>query len=219
MRPKLKPDTATRREPIEQSTGPLDSFSSLERRFLGTAREISSFVLSPLVALLHRLGVSPNAVSALQIPLAVGFTLTVPTAPLTALALFLGKLILDALDGALARRYGRNSRFGRLVDQMCDHAREAVVVGSLAMVGVLAPLAAVLYVFTYGAFNLTLFLGNRFRAPVPVAIKSYLIFYPALLVYLLSGTRWLTQAAWVSVAVMAVTILLALPRLSRAMDS
>src|SRR6185295_17693956 len=48
------------------------------------------------------------------------------------LVLFAG--LFDALDGAVARRSGRVTRFGGYLDAMCDRYVEAMVVLTVAMV-------------------------------------------------------------------------------------
>jgi hypothetical protein len=71
---------------------------------------------------------------------------------------------------------------------------------------------------TYPGFNLTLALCNSNRAPLPFAIKSYLIVYPALFAYLWFGANVLDAAVALSVALMGAAIAIGLWRLSRVMD-
>src|SRR4051794_23135385 len=105
-------------------TGSGDSYSAFEHRFIGAFRQGLLWVTRPLVSLLARLGVHPNALSASQI--VGGFVLLalVPAHPRLAFVLLLVLLLIDGLDGALARATGKASAFGGLVDQYCDHIRE-----------------------------------------------------------------------------------------------
>jgi phosphatidylglycerophosphate synthase len=105
------------------------------------------------------------------------------------------------------------SPFGALVDQICDHTRESLVIAAVAVQGALHPVPAVLYPLVYTLFNFLLFLCNREDVPVPWAIKSYLIVYPALFLYTCFGVGWLTPAVALSEALMVVTILIALHNL------
>lgn len=194
-----------------------DSYSRLERRFLGPFRRALSALLQPLVRLLAYLHVPPNLVSSLQIGGGVTILVILPRYPRAAFLLFLTTLLLDGIDGALARATGRSSSFGALYDQFCDHARETLVVAALAAAGALSPLPAVLYPFTYVAFNLTLYLGNSYAAPLPFAVKSYLTLYPAIFLYLWLGINWLDYATWLSLLLMGLVIALGLWRLRSAM--
>ncbi len=195
-----------------------DSFSTFERRFVQPYRSGFARLVGPLLRLLVALHVPPNAVSATQIVLGVIIVAIMGQAPQLAFVLFIVTLLLDSLDGALARSYGRLSRFGALFDQICDHVRETLVILALATIGVLHVSAAVLYPLVYILFNFLLFLCNHQKAPVPWAFKSYLIVYPAFFLYAFFGLWWLTPAVVLSMALMTVTILIALRNLSQVMD-
>lgn len=197
---------------------PADSFSDLERRLIVPGRRWLAVLLGPLAMILGRLQVSPNLVSGGQIALGVLFIALVGARPRLALAVFLAALLLDALDGVLARRTGRITRFGALFDQFCDHARETMIVAGLAAAGAISPLLAVLYAFTYVAFNFILYLCNYYRASLPAAAKPYLLMYPAVLVYLWFGPNWLNWGVALALLAMAVVIALGLVRLWHVMD-
>src|SRR5689334_18269852 len=95
---------------------PGDSYSAFERRFIGAFRQGLLWATRPLVRLLARAGVHPPALSASQI--GGGFVLLalVPDYPRLAFVLLLVLLLIDGLDGALARATGKASPFGAVVD-------------------------------------------------------------------------------------------------------
>lgn len=196
---------------------PADSYSRVERLWLGPARGILAAVYGPIARILARAGVSPNAVSLSQIPIGIAVVALIPSEPRVAAALFVLALAVDGIDGALARASGRASAFGALIDQYADHIREVTVVGGLALHGALHPLLAVLYALAYPGTNVTLYIANGRGVPVPFALKTYLTFYPALALYLLAGVNVLDAAALVSVASMGLVVALGLWRLRRAM--
>jgi len=86
-----------------------NSYSSLERRLLEPVRRLESALLKPAVVLLAALGVSPNAVSASQVVVGGAIVPLVADHPRAAFALFVLALLLDGLDGALARAAARPS--------------------------------------------------------------------------------------------------------------
>jgi len=195
-----------------------DSYSSLERKFLAPARRGLRALFAPIVRGLAALGVSPNAVSFAQVILGVVVVALMPIQPRVAFVLFVIAIALDGVDGALARATNRVTKFGALFDQYCDHIREVTVVAGLALYGALNPFLAGIYGITYPAFNLTLYLCNHYRAPLPFAIKSYLIVYPALLAYLWFGANFLDAAVALSIVLMALAIVVGLWRLRSVMD-
>ena len=144
-----------------------DSYAALVRRFIGPFRQQLLLATGPLVSLLARLGVHPNFLSASQVVGGFAVLALVPTHPRLAFLLFLALLVIDGIDGALARATGQASGFGALVDQYCDHIREVTVVGGMALWGGLAILPAVLYGLIYTGLNLTLCLAHARGPPVP----------------------------------------------------
>ena len=195
-----------------------DSFSTFERRLVGPYRAAFARVTAPLVRLLVWLRVPPNAVSGSQIAIGIVIVFVFESYPQLAFVLFLSTLMLDSLDGALARAYGRTSQFGALVDQLSDHTRETLMIAAMALHGALYVVAAVLYPLVYAVFNFTLFLCNFKQAPIPWALKSYLVVYPAFFLYAFFGLNWLTAAVTLSIALMATSILLGLRNLSQVMN-
>ncbi len=198
-------------------SGPNDSYSSLERRFLGPARGLLKVVFMPFVRVLAALRITPNVVSFSQVVVAVGVILLIPIQPRLAFLLFVVAIALDGLDGALARALHCATRFGALFDQYCDHIREIIVVSGLALCGALNPFLAGLYGLTYPAFNLTLYLCNLHGVPVALAIKSYFIVYPAIFLFLWFGINVNDWAVAIAIVLMTLVIAQGLRHLQSAM--
>jgi phosphatidylglycerophosphate synthase len=194
-----------------------DSYSTLERRLLPLVRRSAAAVWTPIIAALARLHVSPHAVSASQLAWAAVFWLSLATAPRLALVAFILALLMDSLDGALARATSRSSAFGALVDQLSDHTRETIVVAALASSGALNVALAVLYAFVYPAFNFLLLVSNRVGIPVPATLKTLFLFYPTIVVYLVFDVNLLDLGIGLALISMLVSGALALVRLRRAL--
>jgi len=195
----------------------LDSYSSFEHRFLDRGRWLVLTLLKPAVLLLTALRVPPNVVSLAQIGVGVIIVFTVTSYPRLTFLLFMLALLLDSLDGTLARHTGRASSFGALLDQYCDHGREILVIAALARTGALSPFPAVLYALAYPALNLTLYLCNYHQVPLPLALKSYLVVYPAIFAYLWFGANWLDGAVSISIGLMGLVVVQGLFHLRRGM--
>lgn len=91
-------------------------------------KKLAYSLIERAVSLLARTGVSPNSVTWF------GFLLTIVAALLITLGYFpaSGVMVLaaglcDSLDGALARRTGRVSRFGAVLDSTLDRASEGLL--------------------------------------------------------------------------------------------
>ena len=196
-----------------------DSYSGLERKFLGPVRAFLQQAYAPLIRLLVAVHVAPNTVSLSGPVLGLLFLYTVRHNLRLSLLVWLLSVVVDGIDGALARSTGRASEFGALVDQVADHTRETLIVVGLAGSGALSPVWGSLYPFVYTALNVTLLLANRYAVPAPFVIKSWMTLYPTIAVYLMGGPNWLDTGAMLSVFAMTLTVLHTLRRLSGPMGS
>lgn len=179
-----------------------DSYSGLERLLLEPFRRWLARVLAPVIGLFARLRVPPNAVSLSQIPFGFAIASLIALAPRVAFGLFVLCLLLDGVDGALARSTGRASPLGALIDQVSDHIREITAIGGLVAAGALRGEIGVAYALAYPLFNFLLYVANRHGAQVPVALKTWMVFYPFLFLFLWFEINWLDYAGGMAAGLM-----------------
>lgn len=92
-------------------------------------------VLAPVVNLLIRLGVSPDAVTLVgTIGVCVGALAFFPRGELLYGVLFITAFVFsDLVDGAMARQTGRTSKFGAFWDSTLDRVGDGAIFGGLAL--------------------------------------------------------------------------------------
>ncbi len=92
-------------------------------------------LFAPVVRLLLRLGVSPDAVTVVgTLGVVVGALVFFPQGQLLAGVLFIVVFVFsDMVDGAMARQSGRASPFGAFLDSTLDRLGDAAIFGGLAM--------------------------------------------------------------------------------------
>lgn len=92
-------------------------------------------VLAPVVSLLIKLKVSPDAVTLVgTIGVCVGALVFFPQGHLLAGVLFITAFVFsDLVDGAMARRTGRSSNFGAFLDSTLDRIGDGAIFGGLAL--------------------------------------------------------------------------------------
>jgi CDP-diacylglycerol--glycerol-3-phosphate 3-phosphatidyltransferase len=98
------------------------------------ARDFFGNLVRPLATWLARSGVTPDAITIVGTIGAVTSALVFfPNgAWFTGTMLVWGFVMLDLVDGAVARIGGRTSRFGAVLDSSCDRIADAAVFGSIA---------------------------------------------------------------------------------------
>lgn len=194
------------------------SYSTLERLLLAPLRRLGGNLLRPVVKVLALARIHPNALSLSQIPLGLVVAVLIIPFPRLALVLFICTLVLDFLDGEVARARGLASSFGALLDQVCDHVRELTVVGGLVAVGALRGEIGVAYAAAYPLANVLLYLADRYRTPLPFSVKSWMVYYPFLLAYLGWGLNLLDYAAAAAAAFLTLASAQALWRIRTAIS-
>jgi CDP-diacylglycerol--glycerol-3-phosphate 3-phosphatidyltransferase len=92
-------------------------------------------VVDPVAAALVRTGVSPDAVTvAGTAGVVVGALAFFPRGMFfTGTAVVFFSVLTDLLDGAMARRLGRSSRFGAWLDSTCDRVADAAIFSGLVL--------------------------------------------------------------------------------------
>jgi CDP-diacylglycerol--glycerol-3-phosphate 3-phosphatidyltransferase len=92
-------------------------------------------LFAPVVRLLLRLGVSPDAVTVVgTLGVVAGALIFFPRGDLFAGVLFITAFVFsDMIDGAMARQSGRVSPFGAFLDSTLDRIGDAAIFGGLAM--------------------------------------------------------------------------------------
>ncbi len=98
------------------------------------ARSFFAKAVGPLGARLARAGVTPDVITIVGTVGAVASALIFfpRGAWFTGTMLVWGFVMLDLVDGAVARAGGRASKFGAVLDSSCDRIADAAVFGSLA---------------------------------------------------------------------------------------
>lgn len=115
---------------MNHSTSP-ETASQEKRTLTDTLRTRTHFIVDPVVSFLAQRGISPNllTVSGMLAHFLVAFLIARGQMQLAAVLLLL-VAPLDALDGALARKLGREARdFGAFLDSTLDRLAEIVLFG------------------------------------------------------------------------------------------
>jgi len=104
-------------------------------KLAATRKVIADYVTQPIVRLLSRTPLTPNAITWLGFIITIGAAVLIVTEHLLAAGVVvLVAGFFDLLDGALARVSGRVTRFGAILDSTLDRLSEAVLLLGLLAV-------------------------------------------------------------------------------------
>jgi phosphatidylglycerophosphate synthase len=181
-------------------------YSTSEGRFLYAWQRLRQKLLLPLAVGLDHLRIRPDMLYWSSVILGVGFFFLARLRFEVAFWLLVGSILLDTLDGVLARYRRADSTKGSFTDMFCDEAVVALTVGGLVWRGVINPVLGILFVYLYTLLVTLLLLHQLLNVTSQWIIRpSRMLLYGFVALYFFFGINWLDGLLW--------AYLLALPML------
>jgi len=157
---------------------PIDCWSPSERKAKHFFEETKAVVFYPLLQLLLFLKISPNMVSFLSATLGLSATVYMWIDLRISVFMLILSLVLDGVDGSLARMTKKNSTSGSLTDAFADQITiSSTTIGFIAL-GFVDIVSGSIYLLSYPIIILFSIIRNALNFP-----QKY-VFRPRILVYL-----------------------------------
>jgi phosphatidylglycerophosphate synthase len=200
QRPSPPDDTSAKPEPSKQPLRPeLSYFADGELKFQHSFRSLRDRLLRPLSVACLKVGITADVVSGLAAAMLVPFGVLLFSdagwAPPAAAFCLLLHVLLDGLDGPLARLAGTDGPAGAFTDMCLDHAGYLAVTTLLAFSALVDGAAACLYASTYTLSVALIVVLNMLQRPLRIAIRTKYVFYALYVLLALTGLNLLTPAA------------------------
>ncbi len=157
----------------------LTCYSLQEGPMMSAWDKARTTALRPLLRLLTRLGVSPGAVTALGLALGLVGAANLPDEPAWGVAYLALHLVLDGLDGPLARWQQRATSAGALWDMTADLLVVLAVTLTLAEEGVAPVGSALLFGWLYLALLVVASVRQQLGRPFRLLVRPRLALYAA----------------------------------------
>lgn len=186
--------------PPQLHAAELNYFSAREQRLQAGFRGTRDRALAPLVRCCLRLGITADAISAAAIAMLVPFgaALIWPFGnwgPIVAVLSLTLHVLLDGLDGPVARAAGTDGPAGAFTDMSLDHAGYLTVTTLLIASERLDGAVGCAYVSTYTLAIVMVTVLNVLQRPLPYVVRTKYLFYALTALDLLTGINVLTAAA------------------------
>ena len=179
-----------------------DCYSHGERRWMVYTQQLRGVWLAPILSLMARAGIKPDHLTILSLAAGLAFCpLYAPAFPI-ALACLALHVVLDGMDGPLARHLGVASRSGSFTDTMADQTVITATTLTAVFYGTAHFLPATLYILTYTVVVLFAMARNALQAPYSWLFRPRFLVYVWIAVdyYLLPGT--LNYVIWACVVLL-----------------
>ncbi len=167
-------------------------YSGSEERFLYAWQRVRQTLLLPLAAVLDTLHITPDMLSWSSVALGAAFFFVARLRFDLAFWLLVASVLLDTLDGVLARYRRASSAKGSFTDTFCDMAVVALTVGGLIWQGSINAILGLIFVYTY-TLLVTLLLIHQLLGVSSTGIirPSRMLLYTFVGIYYFFGKDWL----------------------------
>ncbi|MCA9056641.1 MAG: hypothetical protein KDA75_22590, partial [Planctomycetaceae bacterium] len=180
----------------------INYFAEQEQALQKKFRALRDHWLGPLVRGCLRAGVTADVISGLAVLSLLPFGLSLfdlagswsPQVAVLSLALH---VLLDGLDGPVARGAGTDGPAGAFTDMCLDHIGFLTVTVLITAAGVVAGTAACAYVATYTLAVVMVVVLNLLGRPFRYVVRTKYIFYLLIGLQQLAGLNLLSEAATV----------------------
>lgn len=191
-----------------QPASGFNCYSSGERGAMAWTQDVRARALGPLLLLLRRLGVTANHLTLASLAVGVAFApLLLCGYPSHALAALGLHLLLDGLDGPLARLAKTASGRGSFSDATSDQIVVAVVTVTLMKAQVIGPLVGGLHLFLYTLVVVFATVRSAMGIPYSWVVRPRLLIYAWLVVELYFWPGTLVVLLWACNALLSVKLL------------
>ena len=167
-----------------------DCYSKHDRIMMDWWQGLRSRCLGPMLTLLHRAGITADGITLFSFVLGLGFCVVYFVSPVAAFVCLLLHVVIDGLDGPLARHTDQASARGSLTDTMCDQCIVAASTVTMMAAGIIDPIPGGLYVFLYTLVVAFAMVRNALVVPYAIVLRPRFLVYVwlAVEVYLWPGS-------------------------------
>ena len=185
-----------------------DCYAKGERAWMAWTQRLRGAILGPFLQLCGRAHVSPDHITFVSLLCGLAFwPLWFLSAPLALGALAL-HVLLDGIDGPLARHLGVASRRGSFTDTLSDQAVVTTTTIALMTAGDLGIVPGALYIYVYAVVVAFAMVRNSLEIPYAWLLRPRFLIY----VWIAIETTW--QTGLLDPLVWGCSALLALKMLS-----
>ncbi len=172
----------------------LSCYSTKEKRLMQKYQKIRAILLLPILKILQKLGISSDMVSYTGFFMLIGFIYYVESNPIYASIFLLLHVLIDSLDGPLARLNKTSKDSGAFTDMVCDHFGMAIVLITLIYINLVNPVLAAIYIFLYIVMIIFIILRNKIQVPINYVFRSRFWVYIFYAIFAFSGINYLDYA-------------------------
>lgn len=174
----------------------VDCWGPGDRTFKSLTERLKGLIFSPIIFILKKLGVTANMVSYASAAFGVAATFYLWQDWQISAWLIIISVLLDGIDGSLARRSANPDPRGPLIDNFADLiVISATTIGFIA-VGIISPVVGGLYLVSYPLLIVFAIIRNIIGKPRQHVLRLRLYIYAAFILEAFWGISIMAYIVW-----------------------
>jgi CDP-diacylglycerol--glycerol-3-phosphate 3-phosphatidyltransferase len=188
-------------------TDKADCYSAGEREAMLWTQDLRGRLFRPLLASLHTAGITADQITLVSLLAGVSFVpLWIAGQHAWGLTALGAHVLLDGLDGPLARLANTASRRGSFTDTTADQIVVALVTVTLMTTRVIDPVAGGLYIFLYTLVVVFAMIRTALEIPYAWLVRPRFVVYGWLVIETYFGTGSLPVVIWMCNALLTLKL-------------
>lgn len=180
----------------------LNYFSEKEKKHIHKFKRRKSLFVRPLAKALVKIGITANMISLFGFLMIFGFVYFLEQNKLAAAVFLLLHVLIDGIDGPVAKIAGKAGNKGAFVDIMCDHTGIIIATAGLAYYGLVNGAVGIVYTYLYTMMIIYTIIRNVLSASPKMVIRTKYYIYLLYGVYAVWGINYFNQAMIIFSALM-----------------
>jgi len=192
-----------------------DCYSAGERGWMVRTQQWRGLVLGPFLRGMTRAGMTPDHLTLLSLIAGLAFCPVFFISPAWALGLLVLHVLLDGIDGPLARHQNTASRRGSFTDTMSDQLVVTASTITLMQARLVGEICGGLYIFLYGIVVAFAMIRKSLGIPYSWLVRPRFVVYLGIPVELYLLPKTLEFLMWTFSALLAIKMLTGFIRIRR----
>ena len=168
----------------------------------------------PLSRILVKFGVTPNQISIFGLLVLIGFIYYIDTNLKLSMMFLIIHLLLDGLDGAVARLIKNDCTAGEIMDTFVDYTGMFIIIWTLGLYSYLDPNLGLLYVFLYLMMVGLMIVRYLLKIKPKFVVRSKYILYALFAWLVFTGQNYLNDALFIFSILMTPAVIISLAKVN-----
>ncbi|MBN2112121.1 CDP-alcohol phosphatidyltransferase family protein [Candidatus Woesearchaeota archaeon] len=184
----------------------LNYFSEKESGHIENFKNGRTKWFNPIARFLAKAGITADIVSIIGFLMIFGFVYFIERNPIAAIIFIILHIVIDGIDGTVARVTGKDGNRGAFLDIICDHSGIFVATAGLIYYGLVNGVIGLVYIYLYTIMIIFTIIRNVMKTSPKIVLRTKYYVYLLYGVYAFTSRNYLNEAMIIFSAIMIISV-------------